>query len=199
MKNKLLHSLYLMVASVSAVNADYYQPTYQQPMQNDNWYCGDYNQAPTCNTSYDMDCDVYDAYSYVTLGVGPIVVIPNIGFGYRERHAQLGWDAAASFSTIGYMHQVSLHAVGHYYFNRCNQNSPYVGLGLTGSYVFCSHKGVNGGILSPDFVFGKEFLRTGDSRQFIEMHVGIPTVWMDSRHVKGTSLPLMYIKYGFSF
>lgn len=209
MKNKLFHSIFLMVASVSAVNADYYQPTYQPtyqqpaPAYNGTCWDGNYYQTPSYDTAYgadydcDCECDIYDAYSYMTLGVGPFIVIPNIGFGYRERHAQLGWDAGVSFSTVGYVNQLQGYAVGHYYFNRCKQNSPYVGLGLQGSYVFGKRFG--GGTLSPNFVLGKEFLRDGDSRQFIEMHVGIPTMWVESGRVDGMYVPLMYIKYGFSF
>ena len=199
MKNKLLYLIFSMIASISVANADYYQPTYNQPTFNETSWCVDCNQSPACDAACEVPCDVYDAYSYMTLGVGPFVVIPNIGLGYRERYARLGWDSAVSFSTVGYVHQLSAHVVGHYYFNRCKQNSPYVGLGLMGSGVFGNHNKQNFGTLSLDFVFGKQFQRTDDTRHFIEMHVGVPTLCMKSKRSKVTYVPLMYIKYGFSF
>jgi hypothetical protein len=68
-------------------------------------------EAPAPN----LNCDVRDAYRYVSLGVGPVIFIPNVGIGYRERYSQFGWDTALSFSTIGYAHQLSAHLVGHYH------------------------------------------------------------------------------------
>lgn len=62
-----------------------------------------------------FDYDLQDAYRYVSFGVGPIIVIPNLGIGYRSRYSRFGWDAALSFSTIGCVHEVSAHLVGHYY------------------------------------------------------------------------------------
>lgn len=154
---------------------------------------------------YDYDYGVYDAYRYCTVGVGPFVFIPNLGVGYRERHCRLGWDANLSFSSLGYAHQVSGTLVGHYYLDPYAQNSPYVGLGLLGSYVFTNKKG-GFGTLSPDFVIGKEFEKTDSSciTQFIEMHVGVPTFIMEKNTWKMGAkeflyFPAMYIKYGFSF
>lgn len=186
MKSKLLYLIFSTIISFSFANTIYSQPPFNET-------CWDETPA------YDVDCDVYDAYSYVTAGVGPFIIIPNIGFGYRERHANLGWDSALSFSTIGYMHQLSAHVVGHYYLSPSRQNSPYIGLGLMGSCVFGNHKMENWGTLSLDFVFGKEFVRTDDSRHFLEMHVGMPTLWIESKHPTSIYFPLMYIKYGFSF
>lgn len=149
------------------------------------------------NLSSNINPGVYDAYRYFTVGVGPVVFIPNLGVGYRQRHCQLGWDANLSFSSFGYIHQLSGNVVGLYYLNPYAQNSCYVGLGLVGSGVF-TNKGENFGTLSTDFVFGKEFERTGHSRQFLEMHVGVPTLVMGS-HREMTYFPLMYVKYGISF
>lgn len=141
--------------------------------------------------------ETYDAYRYVSFGVGPIVIIPNVGIGYRERYSQLGWDTGLSFSTVGYAHQLSAHVAGHYYFSP-RKNSAYVGLGLLGSGI-CTNDGEGGATLSPDFIFGKELKREGDSKHFIEMHVGIPSMWIDSKHVKPMYVPLMYVKYGIAF
>lgn len=142
-----------------------------------------------------IDTPVYDAYRYVSFGVGPIVVIPNVGIGYRERHGEKGWDTSLSFSTIGYAHQLTAHAVGHYYLSPYQPNSAYLGLGILGSYIITNH-GDSIGTLSPDFVFGKEL---ADSKHFIEMHVAVPSLCMGGRHQRALYIPLMYIKYGISF
>jgi len=189
MKNKIT---YLILALI--VNFTFIEPAYCQLMMDD-VCCPEYNiETPLP----ELDCGICDAYRYVSVGVGPIIFIPNVGIGYRERYSQLGWDTALSFSTIGYAHQLSAHWVGHYYLSPLRKNSAYLGLGLMGSGVFTNHKG-GGGTLSPDFVFGKGLDRHGDSRHFIEMHVAIPTLWMSSKHAHSMFLPLMYIKYGIAF
>jgi hypothetical protein len=141
---------------------------------------------------------VSSAYRYFSVGVGPIIFIPNVGIGYRERFSRCGWDAGLSFSTIGYAHQLCAHVVGHYYLSPSQKNSAYLGLGLMGSGVTTNH-GEGGGTLSPDFVFGKELNRQGNSKHFIEMHVAIPTLWVGKKHMGSMYFPLMYIKYAFSF
>ncbi|HEV8051742.1 MAG TPA: hypothetical protein VGP47_04545 [Parachlamydiaceae bacterium] len=195
MKNKLLYLILSTLSSFSFANAAYCQPTFHETC-----WTGDTNEYYNETPAYAGDCGIYDAYRYITLGTGPLVINPNVGIGYRERYARLGWDSAVSFSTIGYLHQFTGHVVGHYYFNASRQNSPYVGLGLMVGGLFGNHKkNGGGGTLSADFVFGKELERSYESRQFIEMHVGIPTLLIDSRRHHSLYFPLMYIKYGFSF
>lgn len=189
MKNKITYLILTFVFNLSFI-----QPAYCQLVMND-VCCSEHSMAaPAAN----LDCGVTDGYRYFSLGVGPVVFIPNVGIGYRERSSQFGWDASLSFSTIGYAHQLSAHLVGHYYLNPLLKNSAYLGLGLIGSGVFTNHK-EGGGTLSPDFVFGKELEQQGDSRHFIEMHVAIPTMWMGSQHTRSMYFPLMYIQYGIAF
>lgn len=184
MKTKFASLILALITSFSFAYSD--EPCYPEYYSSDDYYCPEY------------DYGVYDAYRYFSVGVGPVVFIPNLGVGYRERHCQLGWDANLSFSSIGYAHQVTGNVVGLYYFDAYAQNSPYVGLGLLGSGVFTNKKG-SAATLSPDFVIGKEFERTDYSRHFIEMHIGVPTLVMGKRFNKGLYVPLMYIKYGISF
>src|SRR5262249_53433159 len=94
----------------------------------------DYSPSDVCFAQ--QQNPVYEAYPYATVGGGPIVIIPNIGIGYRQRFARLGTDTALSFSTIGYAHQLSFSAIGHLYLDPCRYDSMYVGLGVTGSGIF---------------------------------------------------------------
>lgn len=189
MKNKLTLLVLAFVVNFSFINA-----ADCQPMTDDACFPLPYEEtyAPQCKWG------VRDAYRYVSVGTGPIFLIPNLGIGYRQRYSHLGWDTALSFSTIGYAHQLSAHVVGHYYLNPCQQNSAYLGFGLLGSGIFTNHHGA-GGTLSTDFVIGKELERDGCKRHFIEMHAAVPTVWMNSKHSHSMYLPLMYVKYGISF
>lgn len=149
-------------------------------------------------TPPECECETLDAFRYATIGMGPIIFIPNAGIGYRERYGQHGWDGAVSFSTIGYAHQFSAHAVGHYYLNPERRDSTYLGLGLMGSGII-TNRSKGGCTLSPDLVVGNELDRGSDRRQFVELHLAIPTLWIESKHTRGVYLPLMYLKYGFSF
>ncbi|MBA3239443.1 MAG: hypothetical protein H0T62_14025 [Parachlamydiaceae bacterium] len=141
---------------------------------------------------------IYDAYRYVSVGVGPLIFTPNIGIGYRVRNSQYGWDTSLSFSTIGYAHQLSGHVVGHYYLDPHLDNSTYVGFGLLASGVLSNHHH-SASTLSPDFVVGKGLESTGNRKHFIEAHVAAPTLWKGSKHFRTMHFPLMYVKYGFSY
>lgn len=153
-----------------------------------------YIQAPfqECEEYSEEACN--DGYRYFTVGTGPIVLIPNFGIGYRERiSSQYGWDTSLSFSSIGYAHQLSANLVGHYYFTP----STYVGAGLLASGIVSNH-GDSFATISPDFVIGTEFAKECGSKQFLEMHVAEPTLWM-GKHSRVSYVPLVYVKYGFSF
>lgn len=189
MRNKIG---YLLLALI--INFSFIKPAYCYAMINDDCCPGHYFEA----SSENLNCGIRDAYRYFSIGVGPVIFIPNLGIGYRERYSQFGWDTALSFSTIGYAHQLSAHVVGHYYLNPLRKNSAYLGLGLMGSGVFTNHND-GFGTLSPDFVFGKSLERHGDSRHFIEMHVAIPTMVLESKRTHSMYFPLMYVKYGIAF
>ncbi|MBS4168977.1 hypothetical protein [Parachlamydia sp. AcF125] len=165
MKNKITYLILAFLANFSFTFS-----AYCQLMANDVYCPEPYIAAP----APDFDCDVRDAYRYAYLGVGPVIFIPNVGIGYRERYSQFGWDTGLSFSTIGYAHQLGAHLVGHYYLSPLRKNSVYFDIGLTVSGTLTNRK-EGGGTLSSDFVFGKELEKNGDNSHFIEMHVPIPT------------------------
>lgn len=178
MKNKLILTVLILIFNFSLVHAS--------PCNN------------TDATDTPVPCAITDSYRYFTVGVGPFVVIPNIGLGYRERSNQFGWDTGLSFSTIGVAHQFSGQLIGHYYLQPQEQSSNYIGAGVLGGCLI-TNRGRMGGTVSPDFVFGKELERKGACRHFIEMHVAMPSLWIHKNRTEGTYIPLVYIKYGTSF
>lgn len=143
----------------------------------------------------------YSDYRYVSVGVGPVIFIPNLSLGYRKRYAQYGWDVALGVSTIGYAHQLTARAVGHYYLSPLQKNTNYVGLGLITGFGFTNkNQGFvkkNVKSLSPLFTFGREFKNACGNTHFIEMQVAIPTFFKGDSHCM--FFPLMYIKYGIAF
>ncbi len=163
--------------------------------------CG---EMTCCEHSYDntypveFDSRLCGGYRYATLGMGPFILIPNVGIGYRERYYRHGWDVGASFSTIGYYHQITAHWARHLYLSPYTQNSGYLGLGVLGSGIV-SNRGKGALTLAPVFVFGKELESSDESHHFVEMQVGIPTLWFESGHSKFNYIPFLYFKYGFSF
>lgn len=140
----------------------------------------------------------YSEYHYATLGVGPIIFVPNLGIGYRKRYAHYGWDVSAGFSTIGYAHSLTAQGVGHYYFSPFQKNTHYIGAGLLSGLSFTKHdRGIHS--FSPLFVYGKEFRSDSENKHFIEMHVALPTCWKDGRRYRFMYFPVVYIKYGVAF
>lgn len=138
------------------------------------------------------------SFSYFNVGVGPILFIPNVGIGYRHRYTQAGWDAALSYSTVGYIHQLNANFVMHCYLQPSKPYSAYLGIGGCGSLILDNH-GDKSSTVSADFVFGKELARDGNRHHFIEMHVAAPTKFMYKHHHESFYFPLMYVKYGVSF
>ncbi len=123
MKNKFTYLFIALLVNCFSLNTAYCQSIMTDcdyPMPNRDEYSDE--SAPVDNI------DTYHAYRYGTVGVGPVIFIPNIGLGYRERFGQYGWDTAVSFSTIGYAHQLTAHLAGHYYFNSHLKNPFYLGL-----------------------------------------------------------------------
>lgn len=137
------------------------------------------------------------AYPYFSVGTGPVLVIPNVGLGFRARRTRTGIDTSLGYSTIGYAHLVQGAVVGHLYLDPWQETSSYFGLGIAGSGFFDNH-GYSNGSIGPDFVFGREFRCKGKRRQFLEMHVQAPSWWFDRGRPERFDLPLMFVKYGTS-
>jgi len=184
MKNKILIFVVFLISMNSAYS------------QQDCSIC--FNENNEENDYSIQNSDVDYSFRYFTVGGGPFLLIPNIGIGYRERHAKTGWDLALSFSSIGVAHQLGAYVVGHYYLNPPIQNSFYLGCGILGSSVIIND-GSCDGYLSPNFVFGKELKQSGEGHHFLELHLAAPSLIFKPHHCGMMYIPLIYIKYGVSF
>ena len=147
----------------------------------DQYLCN--NNAPFC-----------DSFTYFTLGVGPVVILPNVGMGYRSRFFQHGFDVSLSASTIIEAHMIQGIIGYQFYPNPFREDPWYVGLGAATSLYFDNHDHSDFS-LAPDISVGKVLNTKSGERHFLEAHVQAPTFFDGAQ----LDLPLMYIKYGVSF
>ncbi len=150
-----------------------------------------------------------ESYPYITVGIGPIIFepmfffTPNVGVGYRSRHNRLGWDGSISYSTIFVAHYFNGTLSGHYYLSPSNKNPSYIGLGVMGGFGFGNQVkplGENSvSTFSPDFVFGKEFTKSSGNKNFIEVHVSVPTLATNFKSTELMNYPILFTKYGIKF
>jgi len=151
--------------------------------------------------------DFSESFGYVSAGFGPIIPVPNVGIGYRQRFAgQWGWDSALNFATAGVAHHASAQLLAHYYLSE-KQNSVYIGTGARFGGFLSNHRNETAGVMSVDSVIGKALANDGDGNHFIEMHVCTPGYWSTKKVAKVcpstsrkfSALPLVYITYGVGF
>ncbi len=148
------------------------------------------------------------SYGYVCAGFGPVLPVPHIGVGYRQRFQnQLGWDTSLVFATGGVAHQLGLNVMAHYYLHSEQHNSVYLGTGVRANGYKENGKSGTPGSVSLDTVIGKVLTSDGDSNQFIELHFCSPSVWTNRKidDITGkidknfTAEPMVYLTYGVGF
>lgn len=149
---------------------------------------------------HNKHCDYSDSYRYFTLGVGPGLVVPNLGVGYRQHNLHHGFDVSLSASTIIQAHIVQSSLLYHFYSNPYREDPWYVGAGVETSLLLGNHSEV-AGVISPDFVVGKELLRKENNKHFLEAHIQAP-LWatlLKKNKMTQINFPSVYVKYGMSF
>lgn len=142
-------------------------------------------------------------FNYWNAGVGPLILIPNVGIGRRHLSNHFGWDISLNVGSVIYATSVQVMADALYIPNPQASNPLYFGAGVAfgGAFVI-SHFAV--GAVAPDFLIGKELTNDEYGKTFIEAHVQIPT-WtfgndLFNHKVKDrTHFPFVTIKYGMSF
>ena len=143
---------------------------------------------------YENEAKFCDAYPYFTLGVGPVVILPNVGVGYRSHFLHHGFDVSLSYSPIIEAHQAQAIVAYQFYPNPYRNDPWYVGLGAATSYFFDNRH--NGALtVAPDISVGKVLATKSGERHFLEAHIQAPTFSGADQF----NLPMMYVKYGVSF
>ena len=156
------------------------------------------------SSNYAIDCYAYKtekAYSYVSVGVGPILILPTLGVGHRHHFIHHGFDFSLNATTAIKAHQVQASAVYHFIPNPYRQDPWYVGLGIASSAYYLN-SGRPSYSLAPDVVIGKELSSHNNRNHFVELHVQSPTWFSKSVNMHSMTrldIPLTYVKYGIGF
>lgn len=141
--------------------------------------------------------EINQSFNYWNAGVGPLLLIPNVGIGRRHLCNHFGWDASLNVGSVVYITTVQVMADALYIPNPEMQNPLYLGAGVAFGGAFGTRFAL--GAVAPDFMIGKELSNDEDGKTFIEAHLQIPT-WAFGHGAKDrTYFPLVTIKYGMSF
>lgn len=153
--------------------------------------------ADESNCTYDANT----SYKYVTFGMGPFILIPQVGLGYRAHDLKNGFDASLGLSSLILAHYINGTVNYHYYFNRNLSNPMYAGAGISTGILFANSVKGSLFVIAPDFVIGKEFSDKENNKTFLEAHVEAP-LWGGEKRIRmrdRINFPAVFIKYGFSY
>jgi len=142
------------------------------------------------------------AFNYWNAGVGPLLLIPNVGIGRRYYQDRFGYDVSLNLGSVYYVSSLQFIANALYIPNPQAERPWYFGLGAALG-VATDHK-FSGAILtaSPNFLVGKELTNNDCYKSFVEAQIQFPTWGSDARKSSKSlrvDFPLMYLKYGRSF
>ena len=138
------------------------------------------------------------SYKYVTFGMGPFILIPQVGLGYRVHDLTNGFDASLGISSVIFAQYINGTMNYHYYFNQNLSNPMYIGAGISAGILFANQAKGSIFVIAPDFVIGKEF---SSNKTFLEAHIEAP-LWGGEKRIRmhnRLDFPAVYIKYGISY
>jgi hypothetical protein len=145
--------------------------------------------------------------NYVSLGLGPMpILLPVFGIGHRIQNGHHGADLSLQATTVVALTQLKASLLYQYYFKPSLASEFYVGGGVSPGVVFGS--GEHAILLSPEFVFGKQYRNESHDLRFFQAQVSFPTWAFDDTyscyyHRKSSvgclKLPLVVLTYGLGF
>lgn len=147
--------------------------------------------------------EVTQDFGYLSVGLGPFPApIPAFAGGYRVQSGHHGMDTSLQVQTLIEITQLKVNLLYHYYPKPCLASQSYFGVGVGPSVVFSNHwDRAQGFLISPEFVFGKQYRNENDDTRFFQVQASFPTFGnafhRDFRHV--TWFPLVIISYGIGF
>jgi hypothetical protein len=142
-------------------------------------------------------CEMAQTFNYWNAGVGPIILIPNVGIGRRYFSDHYGWDISLNVGSVIYATSVQIMADALYIPNPQASNPLYLGAGVAFGGAFGSRFAI--GAVAPDLLIGKELSNDEYGKTFIEAHLQVPTWAFGHRKKESIYFPLVTIKYGMSF
>jgi hypothetical protein len=141
---------------------------------------------------------VQHSFGYVDIGVGPLPLpLPSFGAGFRKQADHHGADLSVQVETVVLLTQVKGSALYHYYFTPDLASQFYTGAGLGLSGLISHKKHMKGVLLSPEFVFGKQYQTERGSTRFFQAAISWPTYSFSNKET--FKMPLVVFSYGIGF
>jgi len=160
-------------------------------------FSGDCQEVSEQNS---IDLDQPTSYGYVSVGMGPDILAPCLGVGFRHRLRANGFDGSLRLSTIGFAHALQANCNYLRYINPERNSSWYVGVGPAISLVSINtYSRETLFFVSPNFVIGKEIVGDNGAKQFHDFSIQSPH-WNPLEKNKGPlNFPAVYYRYGLAF
>lgn len=143
-------------------------------------------------------------YGYVSAGLGPFPLpLPAFAAGYRAQSGHNGFDVSCQVQTVVAVTQLKANLLYLHYFKPEYCSEFYVGGGVGPSVIFGSdywwHRRSTAFLLSPEFVFGKQYRNESSDLRFFQMQVSFPTISAFHKSWHVTEFPLVIFSYGIGF
>ena len=137
--------------------------------------------------------------TYGEVGLGPFPIpLPVFGVGYRTQAGHHGWDLSLKGATIVHATTIKGSLVRNYYFRPNLRSQFYAGGGIGLGVHFGCHPLP---LVTPEFVFGKQYLTDTGGLRFLQMQASFPMIALDAKEKKSTVIyfPLVVLSYGVFF
>jgi len=142
---------------------------------------------------------VQNSFGYFDIGVGPLpVLLPAFTVGHRNQWGHHGFDVSLTAETIVAVTQVKVSQTYLYYFTPNLNSQLYFGAGVGTSALITNH-GKTKGLVSPQFLVGKEYKNKEGGRRFFQAEIAFPSVFLGGSHAKMCWFPLVVLSYGIGF
>jgi hypothetical protein len=149
------------------------------------------------------------SFSYFSIGLGPCPVpLPNFALGYRKQCDHHGFDLSLQAATVVAITQIKINSLYHHFFKPNLDSQFYAGAGLgVSALVSSNHYERVRGLISPEFVVGKEYRNKTNDTRFIQAQISFPSCstgrigYCCSHHHRSDVfwMPLVVLSYGMGF
>lgn len=143
---------------------------------------------------------VRNSFGHFDIGVGPLpILLPTFTVGHRNQWGHHGFDISLTAETVVLITQVKVSQTYLYYFTPNLKSQLYFGAGI-GTSALISNHGETVGLISPQFLIGKEYVNEAGGRRFFQAEIAFPSVGFDGNGYAGMGwLPLVVLSYGIGF
>ena len=144
------------------------------------------------------------SYTYWSIGAGPCPLpIPILSVGKRTMKGDFSIDTGVSLATLVRANALYGYVNLLHYSSKKPSSQIYTGIGALAGAAQIIDLDDPFLFVSPQFIFGKEFLTQSGERQFFEVSIKCPLTIIDHGWRGWTAdvveIPIISLKYGFAF